>query len=150
MSEYPHRAVYVVDWDGTCVEEVWPGMGRWLPGAVKALRELSAKGKTVIYSLRCHEYEQDDCTLRPDGAAEAEYQAIRKMLDDAHLYNIEVYSNGRGKPPGRFYIDDRGVTFQGDWKETLNEIVTREFWQDAHARMKAHREAEAHKWVRGG
>ena len=64
--------MFVVDWDGTCVEEVWPGMGDWLPGAVEALRAMSAVGKTVIYSLRCHYYEEDDFTPRPRGASHAE------------------------------------------------------------------------------
>ena len=127
--EHPSRAVYVVDWDGTCVEEVWPGMGDWLPGAVDALRELSFRGKTVIYSLRCHEYEMDDVTLREPGAPRAELNAIRKMLDEAGLENVEVYANGRGKPPGRFYIDDRAIHFKS-WDQALTEIEVREEMKD--------------------
>lgn len=125
MTDYPRRAVYVVDWDGTCVDEVWPGMGDWLPGAVEALRELSSKGKTVIWSLRCSEYEEDDRTLRPVGAALAEANGIRRMLDAAGLENVEVYANGRGKPPGRFYIDDRAIHFKS-WDQALTEVEVRE------------------------
>lgn len=127
--EHPNRAVYVVDWDGTCVEEVWPGMGDWLPGAIDALRELSSRGKTVIYSLRTHYFEIDDETPRDPFAPAEEVAAIRKMLDDAGLHDIEVYPNGRGKPPGRFYIDDRAVVFSGDpdsWERVLEEIEERE------------------------
>lgn len=113
--------MFVVDWDGTCVKEQWPGMGDWLPGAVFALKEMSAVGKTVIYSLRCHYYEKDDETLRPDGAPEAEAAAIRAMLDEAGLYNVEVYPNGRGKPPGEFYIDDRAIRFT-NWSDALAQM----------------------------
>lgn len=129
MSEHPERPVYVVDWDGTCVEEVWPGMGDWLPGAVEGLRELSKRGKVVIYSLRCHEYEMDDVTPRPPGAALVEAVKIRRKLDAAGLSDVDVYMNGRGKPPGRFYIDDRAVRFRS-WDQTLTEIEVREEQQE--------------------
>jgi hypothetical protein len=124
VAETAHatRAVFVVDWDGTCVEEVWPGMGDWLPGAIEALREMSAIGKTVIYSLRCNRYEMDDATRRPAGAPEHEEAAIRQMLDAEGLHDIEVYPHDHGKPPGRFYVDDRAVRFTGDWREVMEVI----------------------------
>jgi hypothetical protein len=124
MSEtaHPTRAVFVVDWDGTCVEEVWPGMGDWLPGAVEALREMSAIGKTVIYSLRCHLYEMDDVTLRPEADVREHEQMIRSKLDCEGLHDVEVYPPDRGKPPGKFYVDDRAVRFTGDWREVMEVI----------------------------
>jgi hypothetical protein len=128
--EYPNRAVYCVDWDGTCVEEVWPGMGDWLPGAVEALRELSSRGKTVIFSLRLHDYEPDDETKRPETAALADFRLMRAMLDEAGLFNVAIYPNGRGKPPAKFYIDDRAVRFEnsrGDgWLKVMAEVNVRE------------------------
>ena len=116
------RAMFVVDWDGTCVEEVWPGMGDWLPGAVEALRAMSAIGKTVIYSLRCHRYEMDDVTPRPAGAPEWQESCIRRKLDKAGLHDVQVYPSNRGKPPGKFYIDDRAIRFDGDWGAVLEVI----------------------------
>lgn len=132
VAEYPHRAVYVVDWDATCVNEVWPGMGDWLPPdpvtgitPQEYLRELSARGKTVIWSLRLHDYEVDDVTPRPPGAVQADRELMRKMLNDAGLFAVSIYPNGRGKPPGRFYIDDRAVRFTS-WGAVLDEINERE------------------------
>lgn len=125
-SSHPTRAMFVVDWDGTCVEETWPECGAWLPGAVDSLRYLSGIGKTVIYSLRCHEYEVDDVTRRPRGAVYLEQLKIRIMLNQAGLHDIDVYPNNRGKPPGLYYIDDRGVRFRGNWEETIEEIQGRE------------------------
>jgi hypothetical protein len=124
VTETAHatRAVFVVDWDGTCVNEVWPGMGDWLPGAIDALREMSALGKTVIWSLRCHLYEMDDVTLRPTCDVDREVAAIRAMLDAEGLHDVEVYPPDRGKPPGRFYVDDRAVRFTGDWREVMEVI----------------------------
>ena len=125
----PTRAVYVVDWDGTCVTEEWPGMGDWLPGAVDALRELASRGKTVIYSLRCHLYEMDDLTPRPQASVWFEVDRVREKLDAAGLDDIEVYPPDRGKPPGKFYIDDRAVQFdasRGGWNAALLDIELRE------------------------
>lgn len=117
--------MFVVDWDGTCVEEVWPGMGDWLPGAVDALRWMSSVGKTVIYSLRCSEYEVDDVTPRNPADVRWEQGRIRSKLIAAGLHKVEVYPNGRGKPPGKFYVDDRGVRFEGDWQPVLEFIQSR-------------------------
>jgi hypothetical protein len=105
------------------VEETWPGMGDWLPGAVSALHTLKALGKTAIYSLRCHEYEMDDVTPRPAQAASYEVEKIRAMLDAVDLQDVEVYPNGRGKPPGKYYIDDRALRFEGDWHKILAKIA---------------------------
>jgi len=124
--EYPTRAKYVVDWDGTCVEECWPEQGDWLPGAVEALRQMADDGPVVIYSLRCHLYEMDDCTPRSRDAVAESVRGIRKKLDAAGLHDVRVYPPDRGKPPGKYYIDDRAVEYNGDWTEVLAVVAVRE------------------------
>jgi hypothetical protein len=129
-AKHPNRAVYCVDWDGTCVEEVWPGMGDWLPGAVEALRELASRGKTVIYSLRLHYFEEDDETPRDVADFHRQRQQMRRMLNDAGLHDIDIYPNTRGKPPAQFYIDDRAVRFDNSrgngWDRAIWQINVRE------------------------
>lgn len=33
--------------------------------------------------------------------------------------------SGSGKPLSEFYVDDRGVTYTGNWEETMKEIISR-------------------------
>jgi hypothetical protein len=131
--KYPERAVYVVDWDDTCVEEYdengnryWPESGPWKKGAPEALRWLSDRGKTVVYTMRTHLYEMDDTTRRWYSDVSAQRDLIRGMLDRADLHDIEIYDVRRGKPPGEFYIDDKAVRFRGRWAGVIEEIVIRE------------------------
>ena len=133
--QFPTRAKYVVDWDGTCVEECWPEQGDWLPGAVDALRALADDGPVVIYSLRCHLYEMDDLTARPQCDVDASVLGIERMLARAGLHDIRVYPPNRGKPPGKYYIDDRAVRYDGDWMRTMLEIRMRE-WERRLADVK--------------
>ena len=126
MTEfYPQRPVYCVDWDGVCVEEVWPEMGDWLPDAIFGLRTLAERGKTVVYSARCNRLEYDGFTPRQSGAAEAEEAKIRAMLVEAGLPDVEVYPAGLGKPPAQYYIDDRSIRHH-DWHWTLLTLTARE------------------------
>ena len=119
------RPDFVVDWDGTCVEEKWPEQGDWLPGAAASLRLLAELGTVVVYSLRCSPLEYEIDSLRPRVAVEIERRGIRKKLDEAGLHDVILWPNHLGKPPGQFYIDDRGVTFRGDWGEVMGEIRRR-------------------------
>jgi hypothetical protein len=118
-------AKYVVDWDGTCVSEEWPGMGEWLPGAVEALKKLHADGGVVICTLRTHYYEPGDRIRRPPEAQEFEVARIRAKLDAAGLQDIPIYPNDRGKAPGKYYIDDRAIQFnphKGGWRDVLRRV----------------------------
>lgn len=113
----------VVDWDGTCVENVWPKMGDWLPGAREALTELLRQGReVVIFSTRLAPVEFDERTDRPPGEQEAEVAAIRKMLNDAGLRRVTIW-NEPWKPGGMAYIDDKAVRFDGDWPAVIARLA---------------------------
>lgn len=114
-------AKWVVDWDGTCITEEWPGMGDWLPGAIDGLKELHEEdGGVIIASLRTHNFEMGDEIRRPHGDQAFEVARMRAKLDDAGLHAIPIYPNDRGKAPGRYYLDDRAVVFdqaRGGWRK---------------------------------
>jgi hypothetical protein len=133
MPDTPQRPVYCVDWDGVCVEESWPEMGDWLPGAIDGLTKLAEKGKTVVFSARCNRLEYDGVTPRPPGASLLEEARIRAMLTEAGLPDVEVYPAGLGKPPAKYYIDDRAVRHHS-WGWTLMTIFAHEAEQNIAAR----------------
>ena len=129
----PEPLLFAVDWDNTLVQEYkedgtryWPDSGDWLPGAVDALRQLSSYGRVAIFSLRTHLYEVGDLEPRSYSDVEYQYDLMRKMLDAAGLRDVEVYDTGRGKPPARYIIDDKGVRFAGSWRPILQFIESAE------------------------
>ncbi len=130
----PERPMFVVDWDGTCVEEEWPGMGDWLPGAVHSLNELSKMGTTVIYSVRCSIYDLDAVTPRKPEQIMFEMDRVRAKLDSAGLQHIGIFPPNRGKPAGKYFIDDRAVHFTS-WSDTMALINGKEHYERSNAAL---------------
>jgi Domain of unknown function (DUF6378) len=114
----PNEYRFAVDWDGTCVEDVWPGMGDWLPGAVEALRELDSIGEVVIHTVRVAPLSYMEAGWRHHKETREAIQEIEKMLEAEGLGHIEVWTRPY-KPPAVVYIDDKAMTFRGNWPETV-------------------------------
>jgi hypothetical protein len=111
-----------IDWDSTLVEEVWPEHGDWLPGAVKALKTLHKHYEIVIFTLRVASVMQDEKT--PNPYIEEQAQAIRDKLASIGLHDIEVWQRPY-KPPCVKFIDDRGISFKGNWRPIVRELTGR-------------------------
>lgn len=121
------NARFVIDWDDTLVEDRYPEQGPWLPGAVEALHELERHGDIVIFSCRVAGYEfpsrRDAERDVPRDPADVErcVDAMRKMLDEVGLGHVEIWQRPY-KPSATIYIDNKGVRFTGDWRETLEDV----------------------------
>lgn len=114
---------FAVDWDSTCVENRWPNMGDWLPGAVEGLHQLSAMGNVVIFSCRVAPWELSDWSKPRDIVdVAAEVAAIRRMLRKRDLEHIEVWTRNF-KPPALVYVDDKGFRFTGDWGAVVDFVT---------------------------
>src|SRR5437868_10436612 len=101
----------VLDLDGTLVENSWPDLGEWMPGAKKALKSFHKHGcKLVIFSARLNPY--DPWTSAPRNAAEVqtEFLKVRRMLDDAGFTYVDIWQSP-GKPGASVYIDDRAERY---------------------------------------
>lgn len=116
-----------VDWDGTCVQEIWPRKGGWLPGAQDGLRALAAQYDVYIWTTRIvgRDYEDWHKVVDEDAVAE-QYGYIRGMLDDADLDKVNIFvsypDHGVGKLSAKAYVDDRAIRFEGDWDATVAAV----------------------------
>ena len=55
----PKREVIAVDFDGTCVENVYPKVGKELPHCSEVLKELSKTYNLILYTMRSEKELQD-------------------------------------------------------------------------------------------
>lgn len=122
------KARFCVDWDDTLVEDRWPDQGPWLPGAVKALHALNRLGQVVIYSCRVAPMAfpsmptpEEDTPRDPVDVARSVF-LMKQMLKAEGLGHIEVWQRPY-KPAATVYIDNRAVRFNGDWNETMEDVL---------------------------
>jgi hypothetical protein len=121
------NARFVVDWDSTLVEDLYPEQGDWLPGAVSALHELNRHGDIIIFSCRVAPYEfptqrnpEDDIARDPETLATT-IARMQAMLDEVGLGHVEIWQRPY-KPNATVYIDDKAVRFTGNWVDTLDGV----------------------------
>lgn len=123
---FPAKPPIAVDWDGTLVPERYPDQPReWLPGAEKALRKLTRRYKVYIWTSRIaptvhREWHKN----RPQAEIDSELAYIRSMLDEAGFKMVDIWTESF-KLPAEFYIDNKGVHFDGDWEAVLRQVWRR-------------------------
>src|SRR5690242_19879458 len=99
-----------LDLDGTLLEGRWPEMGEWLPGAKEAVRTLVDAGhRCFIYSARLSPYMPDGSERDPARVMQS-IQAVRDLLDDAGLREVDIWT-GAGKPFWDVLVDDKAMWF---------------------------------------
>lgn len=103
----------VVDWDGTCVPSAWPERPReWMPGAVRALKDMMQYATVVIFSARTSPIDPIKKSLKPPELVEEEIAYIRQMLDAQLMHDVGIWTLP-GKPGGDAYIDDKAERYGG-------------------------------------
>jgi predicted HAD superfamily phosphohydrolase YqeG len=107
----------VIDFDGTIAEWAkYPEPGPPTPGVKEALQALRDQG----YDIVVQSARTSDVMSKNPIDKEMEKRRMVEYLDE-HEIPYDMVSKG-DKPPAQFYIDDRGVEFDGDWKKVLNRI----------------------------
>jgi hydroxymethylpyrimidine pyrophosphatase-like HAD family hydrolase len=112
-----------IDIDGTLVHyEEWQGenyFGPVIPGAADAVKQLRLNGWFVIIY-----------TTRSDKAVIKKFLIENKIEFDAINENPYQPINAiGGKPIADVYIDDRAITFDGDWTTAYDKIVSFKPWE---------------------
>lgn len=121
-----NRHTIAVDWDGTCVEQAWPEMGDWMPGAVDALRTLSEHAYVVIWTARIAPIDPWG-GRRSEADVAASILQIRNKLDSAGLTQIDIFTGGY-KPGASVYIDDKAERYHGrpgSWRAMTEKVLAR-------------------------
>lgn len=122
------RHTVCLDLDGTLVENRWPELGAWMPGAKEAILTFHKAGiKLVVFSARLNPY--DPWTSQPRDKAEVAIakQGVRRLLDDAGFHFVDIWSSP-GKPGASVYIDDRAERYHGrpgSWKALTQKVMLR-------------------------
>uniref|UniRef100_A0A6M3IP08 FCP1 homology domain-containing protein n=1 Tax=viral metagenome TaxID=1070528 RepID=A0A6M3IP08_9ZZZZ len=120
----PGGPVLAVDLDGTILEHNgWVGedhFGAVLPGAVAELEELRRQGwKIVVYTCRDHPHLVES------------YLSEQGVPFDLVWSRAAVAAGGRAKPIADVLLDDRAVTFAGDWRQAVHDVLAFRPWGGA-------------------
>lgn len=115
------RGRIVVDLDDTLVENAWPELGAWKPGAVSFIRGQLERGReVVIFSTRFAPTTEDEETLRNQNEVEDELERAQRKFESAAL-NVTFWTLP-WKPGGQAYVDDKAVAARGDWSHVERKI----------------------------
>lgn len=113
-----------IDFDGVIHDysRGWQGVDVFdkpLQGAIEGTARLRLNGWTIIIF-----------TTRNDTPA------LRKWLEESHItYDYINYNpnqpkgSEKGKLIADVYLDDRGICFNGNWDEAVNEVLDFKAWQ---------------------
>ena len=109
--------IIAVDFDGTIVEDAYPGIGREREGATETLRRLRSEG----YSLILWTCRTDK--LLAEAVLWCAERGIRfSAINGAMRHQVVQYNSDSRKIGASIYIDDKGVAPLPSWAE-LYEII---------------------------
>ena len=114
-----------IDIDGTIVHyEDWKGdyhFGSIVPGAIEAMKELKSQGWYIIIY-----------TTRGNKSAVESFLNCNGIPFDSINENPHQPENAKGgKPIADVYLDDRAVTFEGNWGKTVELVNNFKTWENA-------------------
>ena len=94
--------------DGTCY-------GNPIKGSLEAIKKLYDKWDIIIYTAKA----------RPDRPLVNGKTGTQLVWEWLEKHNISSYINEvtHEKPRAEYYIDDKGIKFEGNWKEILEEVL---------------------------
>lgn len=116
-----------IDFDGVIhgYSKGWNGGEIYDPpveGVSEALHRFKEEGyKIYIYSTRSNKTFRK--TDEPD-----QKPLMEAYLKEHHIPFDKIWTFG--KPMAHIFIDDRALKFEGDWKQTTNDVLEYKTWLD--------------------
>ena len=94
--------------DGTCY-------GKPIDGSLDAIKKLSEKWNIIIYTAKA----------RPDRPLVNEKTGVELVWEWLEKYDIAKYIDEvtHEKPRAEYYIDDKGIKFENNWNQILQEVL---------------------------
>lgn len=114
-----------IDFDGVLhlYSKGWNGGAIYdppVPGAKEAMQQLKQQGHyLLIFSTRTN------TIFRKKGEPDQQ-KAMEEWLTQHEIPFDKIWTFG--KPMADIYIDDRALSFQGNWTQTLQEVNTFQVW----------------------
>lgn len=120
--------IICVDFDKTIADSDYPEIKGEMPGAREALQRFRDMGyRVVISSCRTCSHLKDIFAAdgRPTGAESPYHKMMVEWLESERMPYDEVDDGLNGKVYADFYIDDKGVNFDGDWPSVVQFVARR-------------------------
>lgn len=118
--------VFSIDFDGTLVDHVFPGIGAPLPGGFELLKELQAKGhKLILWTCREDVGYRIDRRHLTEAVQFCEEQGVVFDSVNEALPDWDFREKGlRRKPYAHYYIDDAIIGGFPGWDKIREFLVT--------------------------
>ncbi len=123
-KEIDFKKTVCIDIDGTiCRHEGWKGekhFGEIIPGAKEYITRLKHEGWTIIIH-----------TGRNDNKEIEKFLCSNDIpFDLINTSHKQKELNRSGKPLAQVYLDDRAISFKGDWEKAFHEINNFRPWHE--------------------
>jgi haloacid dehalogenase-like hydrolase len=103
----------VVDFDGTIVEHEFPEIGSLKTGVIEALSAFRREGHEIVIS-----------SGRNSISMNKKFQKeMIEFLDEKKVPYDFIDDGKSGKIIADFYIDDRAIRFENNWKEITRKLL---------------------------
>jgi hypothetical protein len=117
------RPTIALDYDGTIVSNAWPEHGDPEPNAARNIKHLLKTFDIIIHTSRIAPVDMEG-SFRTGTQVAKEITAIHNKLRKMGLPWLPIHQLP-WKPGADLYLDDKGMHYNGNWDETLGEIVER-------------------------
>ncbi len=116
------KATIVIDWNNTLVNESWDGPYTFVDGAISALESFLYSGYQVkVHSCVLQSKDWDEVAPADTQRRAKNYWYMRDLLDQHHFQGVDIITEV-DKPPAVWYIDDKAIHFDGNWRKVVRKV----------------------------